>query len=609
MEQLEQAIKLVKNGENEQAREILKSVLREDHNNETAWLYMITCAKTKGEFRRCVREVLRINPENETARKLAEKHEIDIPEASMSETEFYAEDVTLQASTTDILPHVLPMDTPTQQEIESELEILLPEEDLFPDDTSAGLSNQEVLELYEDNSEFDGELVVHDEIGLDEEILLAEPDLFSDEEQTINDSFEDTPSEQADAGPVKKAPHLDDLIADRRDSQILTSSAPKRKRSFMGMALLLIFLVIIAGSITFLFLSSSQQDNDKQTTRTAEAGEIEATNLALENSVIETATAIQEVVNAPTITPTVDGPATEQAIANAAVMETQAVEATLAAITPTLAPRQVDNGLLAAVQYDADNADIIVFSDLTDPTPINLTNNPAVDEMPRWSPDGQWLAFVSNRSGSKDIYIMRADGSELRQLTDATAEDLYPAWSPDGQQLVFSSNRDGDFDLFLITVDSAEIAVKLTNNDAFDSFPHWSRDNRLVFASNRDGNFEIYKMDSDGQNLQRMTETSADEFYPAWSPTAEQIVFISQTADGREIYSIREDGIGLVPLTDTQADEFSPTWSPDGNFIVFAAEEKGETALYLIRPDGSDYSKVREQDLPIDSPDWAIQVE
>ncbi len=603
MEQLEQAIALVKKGDNEQAREILKDILREDQNNETAWLYMITCAKTKGEFRRCVREVLRINPENETALKLAKKHDIDIPEASISDAEFYAEDVTLQASTTDILPHVVPMDTPSQQEIESELEVILPEEDLFEDELSGNLTDKEVLDLYDEtNGEFDGELIVHDDMGFGDNVLVA-PDLSSDDETQGTISGQ-TP----DAIQVDDIADLDDLLTDTVDRQSPTSSEPKRKRSLMALVLLIIFLAIIAGSITLLFLSSTRQDDD-QATRTVEASNIEATNLALENSVVQTATAIQETVSAPTITPTIDLPATEQAIVDAEIAQTQAVEATQLAITPTLTPREVENGLLVAVQHENDNADIIVFSDLTDTNPINLTNDPAVDEMPRWSPDGQWLAFVSNRSGSKDIYIMRADGSELRQLTDATAEDLYPSWSPDGRQLVFSSNRDGDFDLFVITVDSAEIAVKLTTNDAFDSFPHWSLDNRLVFASNRDGNFEIYKMDSDGQNLQRMTETSADEFYPVWSPSAQQIVFISQTADGREIYSIRQDGTGLVPLTDTQADEFSPNWSPDGNFIVFAAEEKGSTALYLIRPDGNDYSKVREDALPIDSPDWAIEVE
>ena len=614
MGQLEQAIELVRLGDKEQAREILKNILRADKNNETAWLYMTSCVKTKGEFRRCVREVLRLNPENEIALELAEKHNIDIPSADMSDAEFYAEDITQLTAKTDILPRMPAIDAPTEQEIESELELILDEEALFAED-APDLSQTDIDLLFDDDdAEFDGELVIQDEITFADD-AIATTDLFSAEEQSLEEQFKEVLQEKPALSRSNTSRFdLDDIFTDENlDEKVKPLSQPtpkaRRGRACLGLLLFLALLAVVAGGITFVFLNVNQQQEDDLATRTAQSAEIAATNSALENEIIQTATIVQETLSAPTITPTIDYTATVHITETSQAEMTQAAEATQLAITPTLPPVHIQNGQIALVQYEDENAEILVLNNIVDTEPTNLTNNPAVDEMPRWSPDGQWLTFVSNRNGSKDIFVMRRDGSDLRQLTDASAEDLYPAWSPDSTHLVFASNRDGDFDLFIIDVEQTEIAVKLTDNEAFDSFPHWSLDNHLVFASNRDGNFEIYKMDTDGQNLQRMTENDADDFYPVWSPSSQQIVFISQTADGREIHSIQADGTNLIALTSTQADEFSPAWSPDGNFVLFAAEDKGNTDIYLMRPDGSDYSKVREGALPLDSPAWAIATE
>ncbi|HEX8072836.1 MAG TPA: S8 family serine peptidase [Pyrinomonadaceae bacterium] len=107
--------------------------------------------------------------------------------------------------------------------------------------------------------------------------------------------------------------------------------------------------------------------------------------------------------------------------------------------------------------------------------PTQLTNNPADDTAPAWSPDGTKIAFASNRDdASYEIYVMNADGSNVRRLTNSPGADLAPAWSPDGSQLIFSSARDGNAELYVMNADGTG-QTRLTNNAAADTEPAWRR--------------------------------------------------------------------------------------------------------------------------------------
>ena len=174
--------------------------------------------------------------------------------------------------------------------------------------------------------------------------------------------------------------------------------------------------------------------------------------------------------------------------------------------------------------------------------PRNLTNHGAKDLSPDWSPDGMQIAFESNRDGGwefdfwkapSDIYVMTLDGANLINLTNHPAADGSPDWSPDGNQIAFVSNRDGDDnkEIYAINADGTN-PINLTNHPAADGSPDWSPDgNQIAFQSNRDGddNWEVFVMNADGTNPINLTNNRAWDSSPAWEPAPN----LSVTSKGR----------------------------------------------------------------------------
>ena len=150
-----------------------------------------------------------------------------------------------------------------------------------------------------------------------------------------------------------------------------------------------------------------------------------------------------------------------------------------------------------------------------------LTESNEDNYLPKWSPDGEQIIFVSERDGNPEIYVMNADGSDQRRLTDNPSDDLYPSWSPDGAQIAFYSDREGSAELYVMNVDGRN-PLPLTHENTPVWVSDWSPDgSQIAFTSNRDGNREIYIMDTDGSNRQRLTNNNVLDGIPAWRPVSE----------------------------------------------------------------------------------------
>ena len=238
---------------------------------------------------------------------------------------------------------------------------------------------------------------------------------------------------------------------------------------------------------------------------------------------------------------------------------------------------------------------------------VKLTANRVADLDAVWSPDGRKLAFVRAVGNGTALFVMDADGTDVRRLTKPVrtpegliSRDSSPAWSPDGKRLAFASDRaGGETEIYRIDADGTHLK-RLTRTAAHvsDHNPTWSPNGRWVaFDSDRTSFFnrEVYRMRPDGTGVQRLTRTAdgIDDGAPDYSPDGRQIVFSSMRGNGdQDLYTMRADGKHqrrLGPGEDV-LDEVFPQWSADGLQVVFwtfGGPEAGRDKVWAIDADGT----------------------
>ncbi len=216
------------------------------------------------------------------------------------------------------------------------------------------------------------------------------------------------------------------------------------------------------------------------------------------------------------------------------------------------------------------------------------------------SPDGEEFAYTSKVGGARDIWRRPFGRGDAVNLTDHPAEDSQPAWSPEGDRLAFFSDRDGDkLELYLLNLTHGGL-TRLTHNSYYESGASWSPNGRkLVFTryfpapegQQHDGKGEVIELDLDSGAETELTELGGYNGGLSYSPDGRLIAF-HRVADGRsELWLMAADGSDPSPLTATYIDEYSPEWSPDGAWLAFSAgvldDSRGTFDLWLMRPDGS----------------------
>lgn len=260
---------------------------------------------------------------------------------------------------------------------------------------------------------------------------------------------------------------------------------------------------------------------------------------------------------------------------------------------------------------------------------IRLTDNPAADFDPAWSPDGSRIAFRSHRDGNEEVYVMAADGSQQTNLTSHPESDYSPAWAPDGSMIAFATDRDPDSggnDIYLMRVDGSGL-MRLTAGGGIDEYPTWSPDGtQIAYACTGGrvltegvGDFEICVMDADGSNPSQLTDAPGISDYPAWSPDGASIAFMTTRGGwptlpdyvppayekGKfgeyEIYVIDANGENPRNVTNNgRENEQFAAWSPDGNHLIFSRYG----CLVVSSPNGASSLVLTDGVCADGFPDW-----
>jgi Tol biopolymer transport system component len=284
-------------------------------------------------------------------------------------------------------------------------------------------------------------------------------------------------------------------------------------------------------------------------------------------------------------------------------------------------------GLLAAIAAARQPVKPLVHEGETRLSNIRALTHGGENAEAYWSADGQWITFQSTRDGRTcdQQYVMRADGSDIRRVSNGDGKTTCGWFLPGAQRVLFGSSHAHQkecppkpdasagyvwpldpFDIYTANVDGSDLR-RLTRFDRYTAEAVLSPDGqRIVFTSLKDGDLEIYTMNVDGSDVKRLTHTPGYDGGPWWSPDGKKIAYRAhhpqdeaQLADHRgllarnmvrpsrvEIFVMNADGSDPRQVTALGGANFGPSWTPDGTGIVFSsnhpAPRSGNFDLYLV---------------------------
>ncbi len=224
---------------------------------------------------------------------------------------------------------------------------------------------------------------------------------------------------------------------------------------------------------------------------------------------------------------------------------------------------------------------------------------------PAWSPDGKILAYVSYRDRNPDLYGLNMETGKRWKISGSEGLNISPAWSPNGKRLAAALSKDGSAEVYLMDQNGGELE-RLTYGAWDNVSPSWAPNGReIAFTSGRAGTPQIYIMNSDGTDVRRVTFEGGYNASPHWSSRGDRLVFVSQMRGLFKIATVNPDGSDLRIITSGPGNDENPSWSPSGRQIVFSSNRSGRSGIYIMNADGSGLERLTPDDANYSSPAWS----
>jgi dipeptidyl aminopeptidase/acylaminoacyl peptidase len=240
-----------------------------------------------------------------------------------------------------------------------------------------------------------------------------------------------------------------------------------------------------------------------------------------------------------------------------------------------------------------------------DSVPLKLTNHKSQDRYPSFSPDGKKILFESDRNGNWDIFMMNADGTDVRQLTSNSSNERFPMFNKTGTHIVLTSDRSGDSEIYSMKIDGSDIK-RWTNQKGAENFPVWSPDGKYISYTS---NLDLYLLDTESLKTKKIASSEFRDVWMRWSPTGNKIAFFSrrETADqDDEIYLMDFPDGRAERITNRSGHDFCPGFSPDGSRLAVAAiDEKAGRSINIIDLEGKIITRKGLGFEQVTEPNWA----
>ena len=225
---------------------------------------------------------------------------------------------------------------------------------------------------------------------------------------------------------------------------------------------------------------------------------------------------------------------------------------------------------------------------------------------PAWSPDGEWLAYVSFENRRAAIYLQRVRTGERLLVSARTGINGAPAFSPDGHKLAVTlSGSGGNPDIYILDLASQQL-TRITDDPAIDTEAVWAPDGHsLYFTSDRGGGPQIYRVGiTPGEHPKRITFTGSYNARPRLSPDGTQLAMVTLDQGNYRI-AVQDLASGTSRVLSKGRIDQSPSFAPNGAMLIYAATEHGQSVLQRVSVDGLTSQRLTAQQADVRDPVWA----